>query len=121
MRLRHDRRRHPNPACLVVWVAFLCTDLFSPDTPGAEPDVYTLRIASQPLETALQEFARQTGLEIIVFSNLTDGQRAPTLVGRYTIDAALKALLADSMLTFHRVNPKTVEIRSLRRGTDRTN
>lgn len=121
MRLRHDCRRNPNPAYLVAWLALLCTGFLSPDTPGAEPDVYPLRIASQPLESALQEFARQTGLEIIVFSNLTDGQRAPSLEGRYTIDAALKALLVDSMLTFHRVNAKTIEITSPRRRTDRTN
>ena len=37
------------------------------------------------------------------------------------VDEALKALLADSMLTFHRVYAKTIEIRLLRRRTDRAN
>jgi hypothetical protein len=79
---------------------------------SAEPEAYTLHIASQPLESALQEFARQTGVEILVFSYLTDGQRAPGLDGRYTVDEALRALLVGSMLTFHRVNAKTLEIRA---------
>ena len=34
---------------------------------------------------------------------------------------AMKALLADSMLTFRRVNAKTIEIGPLHRRTDRTN
>jgi iron complex outermembrane recepter protein len=99
---------------LAVSLALLCAGLFSRAMRGAEPEAYTLHIASQPLDNALQEFARQTGVQILVFSHLTDGQRAPALDGRYTVEEALKALLADSMLTFHRVNAKTIEIRSLR-------
>jgi len=37
------------------------------------------------------------------------------------VDEAMKALLADSMLTFRRVNAKTSEVRLLRRRTDRAN
>jgi iron complex outermembrane receptor protein len=107
-------------ARLAVVLVLVCAGLFSRAMYGAEPEAYTLHIASQPLDNALQEFARQTGLEIIVFSHLTDGQRAPALDGRYTVDEAMKALLADSMLTFHWVNSKTIEIRLLRRRTDRT-
>jgi hypothetical protein len=33
------------------------------------------------------------------------------LDGTYTVDAAMKALLAESDLTFRRVNAKTIEIR----------
>ena len=111
----------PSRARLAVALALVCSGFFSRAIRGAEPETYTLHIESQPLDNALQEFARQTGVQIIVFSYLTDGQRAPALDGRYTVDEALKALLADSMLTFHRVNEKTIEIRSLRRPTDRAN
>jgi len=104
-----------------VALALLCAGLLSRAMRGAEPEAYTLHIANQPLDNALQEFARQTGVQIIVFSYLTDGRRAPALDGRYTVDEALKALLADSMLTFHRVNAKTIEIRLLHRRTDRAN
>jgi iron complex outermembrane recepter protein len=101
-----------------VALALVCAGLSWRAMRATEPDAYTLHIASQPLEDALQEFARQTGFEIIVFSSLTDGQRAPALDGRYTVDEALKALLSDSMLTFHRVNAKTIAITLLRRRTD---
>ncbi len=94
--------------------------LFQGTVQGAEPAAYTLHIASQPLDSALQEFARQTGVQILFFSHLTDGHRAPALDGTYSVDAAMKVLLADSNLTFRRVNAKTIEIRPFRRRTDRS-
>jgi len=107
---------------LATALALICAGLFPGATPrGEEPAAYTLHIASQPLGSALQEFARQTGVQIIFFSDLTDGQRAPPLEGRYTVEGALNALLADSMLAFRWVNAKTIEIRRLRQRTDRAN
>ncbi len=104
-----------NRARLVVALVLMCASLSPVALRGAEPAARTLHIASQPLDSALQEFSRQTGVQIIFFSYLTDGQRAPALDGTYTIDAAMKALLADSMLTFRRVNATTIEIRLLHR------
>jgi iron complex outermembrane recepter protein len=72
--------------------------------------VYTLHIESQPLDSALQEFARQTGMQILFYSHLTDGRRSAALDGKYTMDAAIAALLLDSKLTYRRVNAKTIEI-----------
>ena len=86
---------------------------------SAEP-AYTLHIASGPLDSALQEFARQTGIQILFFSYLTDGQWARALDGTYTVDAAMHALLADTALTFRWVNEKTIEIRRLGTRTDRS-
>jgi iron complex outermembrane receptor protein len=102
-------------------LALVCAGLLPGAVRGAEPAAHTLHIARQSLEGALQEFARQTGVQVIVFSYLMDGQRAPALDGTYTVDAAMKALLADSMLTYWRVNEKTIEIRPLQRRTDRAN
>jgi iron complex outermembrane recepter protein len=101
-------------------LALVCAGLF-PGAMRSEEPVYTLHIARGPLESALQEFARQTGIQIIFFSYLTDGQRAPALDGTYAVDVAMNALLADSMLTFRWVNAKTIEITRLRRRTDRAN
>jgi len=106
-------------AGLAVALGLMWVFLFQDRVPAAEPAAYTLHIASQPLDSALQEFARQTGVQIIFFSYLTDGQRAPALDGSYSADAAMRALLADSKLTFRRVNAKTIEIRPARR-TDRS-
>ena len=100
-------------ARVAVALVLTCAALFPCALRGAEPAAHTLHIPSQPLDSALQELARQTGVQIIFFSYLTDGRRAPALEGTYTIDAAMKALLADSMLTFRQINAKTIEIRPL--------
>jgi hypothetical protein len=78
---------------------------------GQPPVRYHLRIPSQPLDSALQEFARQSGLQVIYFSGITAGLRAPALDGYYTLETAMRALLADSGLTCRVINSKTVEIR----------
>ena len=102
-------------AALAVALGLVWAGFFPGSAHGAEPAAHTLHIASQPLDSALQEFARQTGIQIIFFSYLTDGRRAPALDGRYSVDAAMKALLAESGLTFRQVNAKTIEIRPPRR------
>jgi hypothetical protein len=101
-------------------LALVCASLFPGAMRSAEP-AYTLHIASGPLDSALQEFARQTGIQMLFFSYLTDGFRVRALDGTYTVDVAMNALLADSMLTFRWVNAKTIEIRQLGRRTDRAN
>jgi outer membrane receptor for ferric coprogen and ferric-rhodotorulic acid len=86
--------------------------------PSTEPEQYDFKIDSQPLGTALQALAAQSGVQIIFFSQLTEGLRAPALTGRFTLSAALESLLAPSRLTFRVLNPKTIEIRAL--GVDST-
>jgi hypothetical protein len=101
----------PSRARLALALALVCAGVFPGAVRGAEPAARTLHIPSQPLDSALQAFARQAGVQVIFFSYLTDGQRAPALDGTYTVDAAMQALLAGSMLTFRWVNAKTIEIR----------
>ena len=81
---------------------------------GAAPAVYELHIGAQPLDAALQEFARQSGVQILFLSRLADGYRSAPLQGRYTVDSGLTALLAQSRLTYRWINSKTVEIIPLR-------
>ncbi|MEJ1963123.1 MAG: STN domain-containing protein [Gammaproteobacteria bacterium] len=101
----------PGRAVLAIVAAGLAWALVpSGGAQGAEAAVYPLHIASQPLDGALQEFARQSGIQIIYFSRLTDGLRAPALDGSYTIDAAMAALLAESQLSYRVINSKTIEI-----------
>jgi len=78
-------------------------------------NVYTIHIESQPLDTALQEFARQTGLQILFFSELTEGHRSAAVTGRYTVDSAMTALLSGSNLTYRPINARTIEIVPARR------
>jgi outer membrane receptor for ferric coprogen and ferric-rhodotorulic acid len=81
--------------------------------PSTEPAKYDFKIDSQPLGTALQALAKQSGVQIIFFSQITEGLRAPALKGQFTLSAALELLLARSRLTFRVINPKTIEIRAL--------
>src|ERR1700722_20375410 len=80
------------------------------EPPANEPQKYALNIASQPLSDALQEFSRLSGIQVIFFSRLTEGLRAPALDGKYTLAEALHALLAYSKLTFRSINANTVQI-----------
>ena len=89
----------------LVWSCFLCNSVWS-----AAPTVYWLRIDSQSLDGALQDFARQTGMQILFFSRLTDGRHSAVLDGMYTIDTAMTALLSESKLTYRLINAKTIEI-----------
>ncbi len=77
---------------------------------GAAPAEYDLKIERQPLSGALQEFAKQSGMQIIFFSTVTDGYQAPALSGRFTAAAAIGRLLNGSELTFRELNPKTIEV-----------
>ncbi len=79
--------------------------------PDASPR-YGLSIrAGLPLDEALQELARQTGIQVVFFSKITAGRSAPELSGEYTLTAALTRLLEGSDLTFRQVNEHTVEVR----------
>src|ERR1700743_3107318 len=79
--------------------------------PDASPR-YGLSIpAGLALDEALQELARQTGIQLVFFSNITAGRHAPKLSGEYTLTAALTLLLEGSDLTFRQVNEHTVEVR----------
>jgi hypothetical protein len=85
--------------------------LSSAEKPADSPAVYTIHIDSQPLGDALQEFAAQSGVQIIFFSRLVEGRTAPAIHGNYTLTAALDLLLAKSGLTYRVINPTTIEIR----------
>ena len=84
--------------------------------PGGEPVKYQFTIDSQPLGTALQQFAAQSGVQIIFFSRVTEGLQAPALNGSYTISGALEMLLSRSHLIFRVINPKTIEVCSVTEG-----
>jgi outer membrane receptor for ferric coprogen and ferric-rhodotorulic acid len=77
-----------------------------------DPPKVTLKIAPQPLGSALQELARQSGVQIVFFSRIADGLRAAGLDGEYSVTAALGHLLGGTQLTFQVLNPKTIQILS---------
>lgn len=70
-----------------------------------------LNLARAPLDSALQEVGRQCALQLLFFSDITEGKTAPTLQGQYTLDEALHRLLDSAGLEFRHVNATTIEIR----------
>src|ERR1700722_14556650 len=76
------------------------------------PPLYELSIrVGLPLDEALQELARQTGIQIVFFSKITAARSAPELSGEYTLAAAMTRLLEGSDLTFRQINEGTIEVR----------
>lgn len=96
-------------ACYAL-VACLTVAGFSVGTEEDQHAAINLRIAAQPLDDALQEFSRQSGVQIVFFSNVSAGIRSPGANGSYTLNGALEALLAGSELSFRIINPRTVQV-----------
>jgi outer membrane receptor for ferric coprogen and ferric-rhodotorulic acid len=58
-------------------------------------------IAAQPLATALDQFARQAGLQLVFAPQLAQGRQAPAVQGAHEVRQALDALLRGSGLAGH--------------------
>jgi iron complex outermembrane recepter protein len=72
---------------------------------------YQLRIPRQQLDTALKEFAHQTGLQIARFSDTIDGRvMVGPIAGEFSIEQALNSLLTPSGLTYKIVNDQTIAV-----------
>jgi outer membrane receptor protein involved in Fe transport len=76
---------------------------------AAEPEAsvvrHTLSIPRQRLDIALKDLARQTGLQIVRFSDAVKGDTlVGPLKGTYSIDEALQALLGPSGLSYRPLN-----------------
>jgi iron complex outermembrane receptor protein len=72
---------------------------------------YQLTIPAQPLRTALQDLSRQSGIDVLVSSRITQAFDAPVLHGRYTPEGALQVLLKGTGLTYRQLDDKTIEVR----------
>jgi outer membrane receptor for ferric coprogen and ferric-rhodotorulic acid len=95
----------------ILVIAFAWTPGVSAGDSGSDPIKYHLKIDRQPLSQALQEFGRQSGVQIIFFSQLTEGLQAPPLDGQYTLVEALDTLLKGTNLIFRVINTTMIEIR----------
>ena len=93
-----------------LWVVYgvLCSVLLSPvswsqttqaRTQSVAPAYYQLDIPQQALATALRDFARQTGIQLLFPHSLVENLQSQTLAGQFTLDAALKQMLKGSGLS----------------------
>src|SRR5665213_3344697 len=86
--------------------------------PGAIPAFaddsvqHQFTIPAQSLPAALEEFARQSGIEIVLSPQVATGYSASVLYGRYTSARALEVLLAGTGLTARPLNDKTIEVQA---------
>lgn len=71
----------------------------------------SVEIAAQSLRTALDQFAKQTGLQVVYAgAGIVNGERAPAVAGTLPPDAILARLLAPSGLQYKFVNARTVTV-----------
>lgn len=80
-------------------------------TSSIADESYELDIQGQDVPAALQDFATQTGLQVVYFAAVTD-DAAPTrsLEGTYSAEEALNRLLEGSDLTYASVDDETYSI-----------
>jgi len=104
----HSLNRLWAPA--LVTVVLRATAVQAADEPQAS---LTLQIESQPLRTALSEFGRQSGLQVVfIQTDIGASVMAPPLEGTYSAKAALDRLLANTQLKYEFINARTVAVRA---------
>src|SRR5699024_3034899 len=80
---------------------------------GVSGRVLPVSVPAQPLQSALDAFATQTGLQVVSPSQLTShGLRSAAFAGTLPEGDILSRLLAPPGLTFDFVNANTVVVRS---------
>lgn len=87
-----------------------CGAVFATTNAAEERTQYD--VAAQPLGDALQELGRQSGLTVMVASELVRGRMAPAVKGEYTAEEALGRLLEASGLHAEYLDPHTVAVRA---------
>lgn len=101
---------HSRPLLCIAIIIVAFIPRVVPAADSDAPVKCNLKIDSQSLGSALQEFAKQCSVQIIFFSQVAEGLQAPALNASYTIAGALDVLLSGSHLTFRVINPKTIAI-----------
>jgi len=95
---------------LLLAAALVICNLAAADEPRTAVE---LHISAQPIEDALNQFAQQTGLQVLTPSGITASNvTAPDVNGSYTPEQALRILLRNTGLKFEFVNTRTVAIRA---------
>lgn len=106
------KTRAPRSIALLLSAAPL---LFAGAAQASGP-TYEFDLRSDTLKGALEQFARQSGLQVAYFTRVAEGSTAPPVSGRLTAEQALGRLLHASGLTFERTDDGVVAIRALRTG-----
>jgi iron complex outermembrane recepter protein len=81
-----------------------------PAPPHVVEKTVALNLAPQPLEEALHEFSRVTGLKVMLYTVLSRGIISPRVSGNLTPGAALDQLLKGAALRFEYLDPQTIAV-----------
>src|SRR5690242_7433982 len=99
-------------ACFLASVAFILLHAIPSEAESSSAAV-NITIAAQPLDKALDSWAKQTGYQILWSDEKGLGDlMAPKIDGALTPEAALRQLLARTGLTYQFVDDKSVAIQA---------
>src|SRR5688572_147877 len=101
MKITHRSRAWVATLALLSWQNFAAAD--------AEQH-YQLDVPPQRLTMALKEFAQQTKLQVIYYTDIAQGIASPGASGSLSAHDALNRLLSGTGLEFVFVNERTVAI-----------
>jgi outer membrane receptor for ferric coprogen and ferric-rhodotorulic acid len=71
-----------------------------------------LAVAAQPIAAALNDFARQSGLHVVIGSKIAKGVTSTSVEGTLTADDALTRLLANTGLRYEYLDDRTIAVLS---------
>lgn len=96
-------------------IVMLCSTVAvaNAQSPGHTMEVATpirLAVSSQPIAAALNDFARQSGLHVVIGSDVATGVKSTPVEGMFTRDAALQQLLRDTGLRYEYLDSQTVAV-----------
>ncbi|MGZ0080219.1 TonB-dependent receptor plug domain-containing protein [Methylomonas sp. YC3] len=84
----------------------------------ADDNVRSYNIPSQPLNSALQKLADQSGIAVMFTENLVAGKTSPELNGAYTAKQALQKLLTGTGLDYTFTSDDAVAVKTAESGSN---
>lgn len=100
---------------IALTVAVLCGSVSIASAQSArhslgQPEPIQLSVASQPIAAALNDFARQSGLHVVIGSEIAAGVKSSAVEGMFTPETALQKLLMDTGLRYEYLDAQTVAV-----------
>ncbi len=96
--------------CLNHLLTIVFAVLFFAATTGYAEESYELDVSAQELSTALRDFAEQSGLQVVYFAAVAEGEVTEGVRGPHSAETALGELLAGTDLAYERVDERTYSI-----------
>ncbi len=94
---------------LPIWAAFVAAVLFAVPAPAATA-LQSFHIDAGDATLTLNEFSRQSNLQLLFDYNVVRGRKTRAVSGDYELTAALRQMLAGTGLVFDFVNDRTLAV-----------